>query len=68
MRLGRALRRRFYYSVSEAGKRARWSKSEAYRRAATGELPTEIVDGQMMIRKSSWDRILRETVQNLERA
>ena len=41
MRLSRELRARFYYSIPVAGSQVGWSRSEAYRAARRGDIPTE---------------------------
>lgn len=59
MRLPRNLRRRFYYSIPVAGAQVGWSRSEAYRAAERGDIPTEKDGWLSLVPRRKWDRIVR---------
>lgn len=64
MRLSRKLRKRYYYSVPEAGKQAGYSsRAESYRAAARGDIPTEKDGRLLLVPRKRWDaqvkRLLR---------
>jgi hypothetical protein len=52
MRLSRKLRSRFYYSIAQVG----WGRSEAYRAARRGDIPTEKNGRFVLVPRKQWDR------------
>ena len=60
MRLSRKLRKRFYYSIPEAGAQVGFSRAESYRAAERGDIPTE-KDGRLRpVPRKLWDRIRKQ--------
>jgi hypothetical protein len=58
MRLNRKLRARFFLSVPVAGAQAGYSRSDSYRRASDGTIPT-VRDGKLLlVPKKKWSRKL----------
>ena len=55
MRLSRKLRARFYYSIPVAGAQVGWSRSEAYRAARRGDIPTEKIGRFVLVPRRKWD-------------
>jgi hypothetical protein len=55
MRLSRKLRARFYYSIPVAGSQVGWSRSEAYRAARRGDIPTEKIGRFVLVPRKQWD-------------
>jgi hypothetical protein len=53
--LSRKLREKFYYKIEVAGAQVGWSRSEAYRAADRGDIPTEWVGKFRMAPKRLWD-------------
>jgi hypothetical protein len=68
MHLPRELRRRLYYTVPVAGSKVGWSKSESYRQASAGNLPTETDGGLLLVRKRDWDRQVKKVMRRLKAA
>jgi hypothetical protein len=60
MRLSRKLRKRFYYTIPEAGAQVAFSRAEAYRAADRGDIPTE-KDGRLrLVPRKRWDRLRKQ--------
>jgi excisionase family DNA binding protein len=61
--ISRKVRQRFYYSVEQAGKLVGLSRTQAYRAAELGTLPTERAGKLLLVPKQAWDtrvkRLLR---------
>jgi hypothetical protein len=56
---GPKVRWKHYYRVVEAGRKAGWSKSEAYRRVLSGDLPVEHFSEKLVgVPKKPWDAIV----------
>jgi hypothetical protein len=55
MRLSRKLRERFYYSIPVAGAQAGYSRSESYRAANRGDIPTERDGKFRLVPRTRWD-------------
>ena len=57
MRLSRMMRRQMFYSVEEAGGMPplRWSRTESYRRARAGDIPTEKHGRFFLVPRGKWD-------------
>jgi hypothetical protein len=66
--LGRELRRRHFYSVEAAGAKVGWSRSEAYRQCARGNVPVVADGGLLLVPKRIWDRRVRKLVRGLRAA
>jgi hypothetical protein len=50
---------RRYYRVPTAGKKAGWGRSESYRQAEAGVIPTERFGKLLLVPKRRWDRKVR---------
>jgi hypothetical protein len=59
MRLSRKLRERFYYSIPVAGAQAGYSRSESYRAANRGDIPTERDGKFRLVPRRVWDAKVR---------
>jgi hypothetical protein len=58
--LGPALRWKAYYKVPQAGQLVGWGRSESYRLAEIGVIPTERLSPKLLgVPKARWDRIVR---------
>ncbi|MDN3274741.1 hypothetical protein QWJ07_10830 [Frankia sp. RB7] len=55
MRLSPKLRARFYYSIPVAGAQVGWGRSEAYRAARRGDIPTEDVGRFKLVPRKRWN-------------
>jgi hypothetical protein len=62
MRLSPKLRARFYYSIPDAGAKLDWTRSESYRAADRGDIPSERHGKHRLVRKSVWDPIVKRTL------
>jgi hypothetical protein len=56
MKLSRKLRARFYYSIPVAGAQVGWGRSDSYRAAERGDIPTENVGRFKLVPRKPWDR------------
>ena len=56
MRLSRKLRERFYYLVPAAGAQVGWGRSDSYRAAERGDIPTERDGRFLLVPRKQWDR------------
>jgi hypothetical protein len=68
MRLSRKLRARLYYSVEAAGALMLWSRSEAYRAVARGDIPVELDGKFYRVPRQEWDPIVRRLRAKLREA
>jgi hypothetical protein len=55
----RKMWRRNYYTIAQAGKKARMSRSAAYRAADSGVMPLVEDDGFFWVPKGPWDKQLQ---------
>jgi hypothetical protein len=55
LRLSRRLRKRFYYMIPVAGAQVGWSRSESYRAARRGDIPTEKFGRLKLVPREQWD-------------
>ena len=55
LRLSRRLRKRFYYMIPVAGAQVGWSRSESYRAARRGDIPTEKFGRLKLVPRQQWD-------------
>jgi hypothetical protein len=53
------LRRRYFYSVEDAGAKLGMSRTTAYRAMNAGAIPTERYGRFLLVRKSVWDAEVR---------
>jgi hypothetical protein len=53
------LRRRYFYSVEDAGAKVGLSRTQAYRAVDAGAIPTERYGRYLLVRKSVWDMEVR---------
>ncbi len=61
MRLSRKLwKKRGYLSVPRAGKKAKWSRAESYRRVRDGTLPVENDGKYLWVPAELWEQRLKE--------
>jgi len=60
LRLSRRLRRRFYYMIPVAGAQVGWSRSESYRAARRGDIPTEKFGRLKLVPREQWDAEVKE--------
>jgi hypothetical protein len=67
MRLSPKFRRRFFYSVEDAGARIGWSRSEAYRAVKRGDIPAEKMEGSnvLVVPKKDWDRRVKKLLKSV---
>jgi hypothetical protein len=54
--ISRKVRRRFYYSVPEAGGKVGLRRSQSYLAAAAGQIPTERDGKFLLVPRKPWDR------------
>ncbi len=54
------LRARDYYKVEVAGSLVNWKRSESYRRAESGDIPTERHGKLLLVPRAKWDRRVRQ--------
>jgi hypothetical protein len=57
--MSRKLRMRFYYKVEAAGRMVGWGRSEAYRAARRGDIPTESFGRLKVVPRREWDFAVR---------
>jgi hypothetical protein len=57
--ISRKVRRRFYYSVPEAGRKVGLARSQSYLAAAAGQIPTERDGKFLLVPRKPWDREVR---------
>jgi hypothetical protein len=57
--ISRRVRKRFFYSVPEAGKLVGLNRIASYRAAKRGQMPVERFGGLMLVPRQSWDRQVR---------
>jgi hypothetical protein len=53
------LRRKYFYKVEQAGAQVRLSRTQAYRAADAGAIPTERYGRLLLVRKTVWDAEVR---------
>jgi hypothetical protein len=58
-RLSRKLRKQHYYMIPNAGAQVGWSRSEAYRAARRGDIPTESFGRLKLVPRAAWDVAVR---------
>jgi hypothetical protein len=63
MRLSRKQRKRHYDPIPKAGKKAGWSRSESYRRAADGTMPVERDGRYFWVPRKLWAEKLKRLLQ-----
>jgi excisionase family DNA binding protein len=61
MRLSRKLRRKYFYTVEQAGKQVGYSRAEAYRAVWRHEIPTERDGRLLLVPRAIWDH-MREQI------
>lgn len=66
--VGPRLRWKFYYDVPRAGDKVGWSRSESYRRAERGEMPTERDGKLLLVPRKRWDRKVKNLLRELAKA
>jgi hypothetical protein len=66
--VGRALRRKLFYLVPQAGAMKGYGRSESYRRARSGEIPTERHGRLLVVPKKPWDREVKQVKRLLANA
>jgi hypothetical protein len=54
--ISRKVRRRFYYSVPEAGRKVGLGRSQSYRAAELGHIPAERDGKFLLVPRKPWDR------------
>ena len=54
--ISRKIRRRFYYSVPEAGRKIGLGRSQSYRAAELGQIPAERDGKFLLVPRRPWDR------------
>jgi hypothetical protein len=54
--ISRKVRRRFFYSVPEAGRKIGLRRSQSYRAAELGQIPTEREGKFLLVPRKPWDR------------
>ena len=54
--ISRKVRRRFFYSVPQAGRKVGLKRSQSYRKAELGQIPTERVGKFLLVPRKPWDR------------
>ena len=54
--ISRKVRRRFYYSVPEAGRKIGLKRSQSYRKAELGQIPAERDGKFLLVPREPWDR------------
>jgi hypothetical protein len=65
MPLSRKIRRRFYLTIPAAGAQVGWRRSESYRAAGRGDIPTER-DGRLrLVPRKRWDPIKKRVLRGL---
>jgi hypothetical protein len=57
--LSRSLRRRYFYSIENAGLRAGLTRTQSYEAARTGIIPTERYGRRLLVRRRIWDQKVR---------
>ncbi len=67
MQLSRKLRDRFYYRIEVAGGQVGWGRSESFRAADRGDIPTEWVGKFRLVPKKLWDRQRRQVLRGHHR-
>jgi hypothetical protein len=65
--VGPALRWKFFYPVPVAGAMKGYGRSESYRRARNGEIPTERDGKLLMVPRELWDREIRQVKRSLRK-
>jgi len=60
MRLSRKLRRKYFYTVEQAGKQVFYSRPEAYRAVWRNEIPVERDGRLLLVPRAKWDRIRKQ--------
>jgi hypothetical protein len=61
------MRNRYYYTIPQAGRQAGWGRSESYRRADSGDIPTErISPGIRVVPRKRWDAKLSRLLRKLD--
>jgi len=61
--LSRKIRERFFYSVADAGKLVGLKRTQAYRAARLGQIPTEREGKLLLVPRKLWDRKVRQLTQ-----
>jgi hypothetical protein len=59
MRLPPKIRRRFFYTIRDAGAMIGWSRAESYRAVERGDIPAEQDGRLLLVPREKWDRIVR---------
>jgi hypothetical protein len=59
LRLSPLLRARLYYGVPEAGQKVGLKRSESYRAAERGEIPTEWRGRFLVVPRKKWDAMVK---------
>jgi hypothetical protein len=60
MLLSAAMRGRLFYSVPDAGRKLGWGRSESYRAAERGDIPSEKFGPKLiLVPRDQWDAIVK---------
>jgi hypothetical protein len=54
--LGRKVRERFFYSIADAGKLVGLKRTQSYRAARLGQIPTEREGKLLLVPRQLWNR------------
>jgi hypothetical protein len=57
--LSSVLRRRFYYTVPDAGRRIGLGRTQSYRAAERGDIPAQREGKFLLVPKEIWDRAVK---------
>jgi hypothetical protein len=57
--ISRKVRQRFYYSIPVAGRMIGLGRSQSYRAAEQGQIPTKRKGKFLLVPRKSWDRTVR---------
>jgi hypothetical protein len=57
--ISREVRKRFYYSIPEAGRLVGLGRTQSYRAADLGQIPTEKHGKFLLVPRGVWDREVR---------
>jgi hypothetical protein len=65
--ISRTVRRRFYYSIEDAGALVGLGRSQSYRAAELGQIPTERAGKFLLVPKKPWDREVKRLMRGPKR-